>query len=55
MLRLTDRRQAELPAMLAEHGAIVAALARLAEAARRDGREDIVEFTKALTQHAQTE
>ena len=55
VLALTDRLAAELPAMLAEHQTIVEALARLADAARRAGREDIVAFTQALTQHAQTE
>jgi len=55
VLKLTDRLATELPAMLAEHKTIVAALERLAAAARRAGRSDIVEFTQKLTQHAQTE
>lgn len=54
-LAMTDRLAAELPTMLAEHKVIVAALARLQDAARRAGRADIVEFTEALTLHAQTE
>ncbi len=55
VLELTDRLQAELPAMLAEHKTIVAALARLQLAAERTGRDDIVEFAHKLTLHAQTE
>jgi hemerythrin superfamily protein len=55
VLKLTDRLQAELPTMLAEHKTIVAALARLQETARAAGRDDIVQFTHALTLHAQTE
>jgi len=55
VLRLTDRLKAELPAMLAEHKTIVAALDRLAEAAQRAGRSEIVEFARKLKLHAQTE
>ena len=55
VLVLTDRLKAELPAMLAEHRAIVAALERLAEAAQRAGRTDIVAFAHQLVLHAQTE
>ena len=36
VLALTDRLEAELPAMLAEHHAIVEALQRLRDAAQRD-------------------
>ena len=55
VLKLTDRLAAELPQMLAEHGTIVEALNRLREAAARAGRGDIVEFARALTEHARTE
>jgi hypothetical protein len=55
VLKLTDRLEAEMPAMLAEHQAIVAALARLADAAGRAGRGDIVEFAQKLSVHAQAE
>lgn len=55
VLTLTDRLAADLPTMLAEHKTIVAALERLAEAARRAERSDIVEFARKLTLHAQTE
>jgi len=55
VLKLTDRLAAELPAMLAEHKTIVGALERLADAARRGGRGDVVEFARKLMLHAQTE
>lgn len=55
VLALTDRLEAELPAMLEEHKDIVAALQRLQVAAERAGRSDIVAFTKELIQHARTE
>lgn len=55
VLALTDRLEAELPAMLAEHKVIVAALQRLQAAAERAGRSDIVGFTKELVLHARTE
>jgi iron-sulfur cluster repair protein YtfE (RIC family) len=54
-LDLTDRLEAELPAMLAEHKAIVGALAQLQQAAERANRDDIVQFAQALMQHARTE
>lgn len=50
VLALTDRLEAELPAMLEEHKVIVAALQRLQVAA-----SDIAAFTKELIQHARTE
>jgi hypothetical protein len=55
VLKLTDRLAAELPPMLAEHKTIVTALGRLEDAARRAGRNDIVEFAHKLTLHAQIE
>lgn len=55
VLKLTDRLADELPAMLAEHEAIVAALERLADEARRAERADVVEFAHELMLHAQTE
>ncbi len=55
VLTLTDQLEAELPTMLAEHGAIVEALQQLRDAAQRAGRTDIVEFAQALVQHARTE
>ncbi len=55
VLKLTDRLEAELPAMLAEHKTIVAALERLVLEAKRTERSDIVEFAQKLILHAQTE
>jgi hypothetical protein len=55
VLQLTDRLEAELPAMLAEHRAIAAALGRVIEAARQAGDRAIVEFAENLSLHAQTE
>lgn len=55
VLELTDQLEAELPAMLAEHRAIVEALQKLRDAAKRAGRTEIVEFAQALMQHARTE
>ncbi|MFN9030349.1 MAG: hypothetical protein ACK54C_11800 [Betaproteobacteria bacterium] len=54
-LDLTDRLEAELPAMLAEHKAIVGALMQLQQAAQRAERNDIVRFAQTLIQHALTE
>ena len=55
VLTLTEQLEAELPQMLAEHQAIVAALNKLREAAGRVGRADIVAFAEALVEHARTE
>jgi len=55
VLKLTDRLQAELPQMLAEHQAIVEALNKLREVAERAGHAEIVQFAQALTEHARIE
>jgi hypothetical protein len=55
VLELTNRLEAELPQMLAEHRGIVEALNKLREAAERAGRDDIVAFAEALVEHARTE
>ena len=55
VLELTDQLEAELPQMLAEHGAIVDALRELREAAEQAGRGDVVEFANALALHARIE
>lgn len=55
VLTLTEQLEAELPQMLAEHQAIVAALHTLREAAERAGRTEIVAFAEALVEHARTE
>lgn len=55
VLGMTRRLKTELPAMLAEHGQIVAALEKLRDAARAAGRPEYEEFADALVLHAQTE
>jgi hypothetical protein len=55
VLTLTDKLKAELPEMLSEHRAIVAALDQLEEAARAEGRAEYAEFAEKLKLHAQTE
>ena len=54
-LPLTERLKADLPEMLAEHEAIVAALDRLVEAAEQAGERRYVRFAEQLKLHAQTE
>ena len=55
VLALTDRLEAGLAGMLDEHRAIVAALERLADAAKRAGLTGIVDFARDLVQHARVE
>ena len=55
VLELTDRLEADMPVMLAEHRQIVTALDTLIAAARAENRSDGVQFAEALTAHAQTE
>lgn len=55
VLAMTDRLETELPRMLAEHEAIVAALDWLVEAARDDGKPDVARFAEKLILHARTE
>ena len=55
VLLLTDKLKADLGQMLTEHKSIVAALEKLSAAAEAVGRSEYVEFTQALTLHAQTE
>ncbi len=54
-MELSDLLKAELPKMLREHRAIVAALERLERAARSAGRPEVVSFAAKLRLHAQTE
>jgi hypothetical protein len=55
VLPMTRRLRADLPAMLAEHGEIVAALQDLREAAKAAGEKEHENFADALIEHAQTE
>lgn len=55
VLAMTDKLEAEMPAMLAEHKNIVAALARLVEAAKAESRPAVVHFAEKLMLHAEAE
>jgi hypothetical protein len=54
-IALADRLKAELPEMLKEHKAIVAALDKLANSAKAENKMSFVHFAEKLTLHAQTE
>ena len=54
-LRLTERLEADLPEMLAEHREIVAALDKLRRAAEQAGELRYVRFAEKLKVHALTE
>lgn len=54
-ITMTDRLKVELPEMLKEHKAIVAALETLAAAAKAEGKTAYAHFTEKLLLHAQTE
>jgi hypothetical protein len=53
--KMTDRLEADLDAMLADHQIIVGELKRLAEAAKAENRPEIVKFAEKLELHARTE
>ena len=55
VLVMTDRLEAAMPQMLAEHETIREALQQLQDAAARAGRADRVAFTQQLAQHARME
>jgi iron-sulfur cluster repair protein YtfE (RIC family) len=50
-----DRLGKEMATMLEEHADIARASSALAEVARKEGREDYVEFAEALVDHARME
>lgn len=52
---MTDTLKAELPHMLEEHQAIVAALKKMIEAARQEEKMEHVTFAENLMLHAQNE
>ncbi len=52
---MTRRLEADLPQMLAEHKAIVAALDVLKNAAQNEGQSQYVRFAEKLVLHARTE
>ncbi|HET8669059.1 MAG TPA: hemerythrin domain-containing protein, partial [Candidatus Saccharimonadales bacterium] len=55
VLPMTDRLKAELPKMLEEHEAMVAALKTLVTAAEADSKPEYARFAQKLMLHAQTE
>ena len=55
VLVLTDKLKADLNQMLEEHKSIVAALAKLSAAAKKEDKMEYAEFADALVLHAQTE
>jgi hypothetical protein len=55
VLNMTDKLQAEMPNMLAEHKEIVAALQKLTTAAKAESKPDGIRFAEMLTAHAQGE
>jgi hypothetical protein len=55
VLRMTDMLKAQLPHMLEEHQAIVAALQKMIAAATREEKLDHIVFAEKLMLHAQNE
>ena len=55
VLAMTDRLKVELPHMIQEHQAIVAALQTLVNSAKEEKKMEYVRFAEKLTLHAQTE
>jgi hypothetical protein len=55
VLKMTDKLEAEMPQMLAEHKDIVVALQSLVEAARAEDMPEYVRFAENLMAHARTE
>lgn len=55
VLQLTDKLEADMPAMLSEHKNITAALIQLRDASTSENKPAGVQFAKHLAAHAQTE
>jgi Hemerythrin HHE cation binding domain len=55
VLSMTERLKAELPQMLEEHKAIVAALNDLIEVATQENQSEYARFAEQLMRHAQAE
>ena len=55
VLAMTDRLKAELPEMLREHKAVVAALKKLMAAAKKEKKPEHAHFAEKLMLHAKTE
>jgi hypothetical protein len=54
-ISLTDKLRADLPQMLKEHKAIIAALENLAKAAKSEDKPEHAQLAEKLTSHARTE
>ena len=52
---MSEKLKRELPQMLREHKAVVAALKKLAAAAKRENKMAYVRFAEKLALHAKTE
>jgi len=55
VLKMTDKLEADMPAMLSEHKDITAALKKLKDAAKAENKPAGVQCTDHLSAHAQTE
>lgn len=55
VLKMTDKLSADLPKMLEEHKAIIAALNKLIETAKAEDKTDVIDFAEKLKIHARTE
>jgi Glu-tRNA(Gln) amidotransferase subunit E-like FAD-binding protein len=55
ILKMTDKLKAELPKMLQEHKAIVAAIDKLVKAAQEENKPEYAAFAEKLKLHAKTE
>ncbi len=55
VLQMTAKLKKDLPTMLKEHKAVVAALKKLVTAAKKEKRHDIAHFAVKLMFHAKTE
>jgi hemerythrin HHE cation binding domain-containing protein len=55
VLAMTDKLEAELPRMLAEHREIITALQKLIAASQAEGKPEVAGFAEKLMLHAQTE
>jgi hemerythrin HHE cation binding domain-containing protein len=55
VIAMTDRLKADLPHMLEEHKAVVAALEKLSAAAKEEGKPEHLRFAETLMMHARNE
>jgi len=55
VIKMTDKLKTELPKMLGEHKAIVAALNKLVKAAQEENKPEFAAFVEKLKLHAKTE